>query len=454
LDGAVPYAGLVQGTDGGFYGAASQGGANSAGAIFRMTSTGAVTPLYSFVGSYDGSYPAASLIQGTDARVYGTAYEGGTDDLGSVFALTTNGIFTSLASFDQDHGAHPIAPLVQTANGLLYGAAYMGGSNGYGTVFSLTTHGGLTTLASFNYANGAYPAGGLMQASDGLFYGTTSEGGTNGGWGTVFRMTADGTLTTLYSFGYDDGAYPSAGLVQATDDNLYGTTSKGGWGGQGTVFRLTTNGVLTTVVWFNGVNGANPQSPVIQARDGSFCGTTEYGGPRYNGAACTGDGLAFRLVLPMFLSNPFTQTVATVSAPYSASLTANCIRPTGDTVFFSKLSGPAWLNVASDGTLSGTPGVPDIGTNTFTVSLFDNYGWSRVATMQIPVAPSPWITVAIGRQGGNWWLTWSGRTPPYQFQMATDLNNPVWVNITGPLTTNSLPLVPTAAAAIYRIQGQ
>ena len=138
---------------------------------------------------------------------------------------------------------------------------------------------------------------------------------------------------------------PAAGLVQATDGNLYGTTSEGGWGGQGTVFRLTTNGVLTTVVWFNGANGANPQSPVIQARDGSFCGTTEYGGTSYNGASGTGDGLVFRLVLPMFLSNPFTQAVATVSVPYVASLTANSIRPPGDTVLFAKLSGPAWLNV-------------------------------------------------------------------------------------------------------------
>jgi hypothetical protein len=116
----------------------------------------------------------------------------------------------------------------------------------------------------------------------------------------------------------------------------------------------------------------------------------------------------------MFLTNPFTQAVATASAPYSASLTANCIRPSGDTVFFSKLSGPAWLNVGSDGTLSGMPGVPDIGTNIFTVSLFDNNGWSCTATMYITVVPSPWIVAAIVSQRGNLWLTWSGRTPPYQ----------------------------------------
>jgi uncharacterized repeat protein (TIGR03803 family) len=454
LDGANPFAGLVQGSNGNFYGAAFRGGDSSSGTLFKMTSTGAFTPLYSFLGGDDGSAPAASLIQGADGKLYGTAYQGGANDLGSVFSLTTNGVFVPLASFDQDNGANPMASLVQAANGLLYGVTYLGGTKDYGTVFSLTANGALTTLVSFGYTNGAYPVGALIQAGDGLFYGTTSAGGTNGGWGTVFRMTADGTLSTLYSFGYDDGASPGAGLVQATDGNFYGTTSEGSWGGQGTVFRITTNGVLTTVVWFNGSNGANPQSPVIQARDGSFCGTAEYGGTGYNGASLTGDGLVYRLILPMFLSNPFTQAVATVSVPYVGSLTANSILPSGDTVLFAKLSGPAWLNVGADGALSGTPAVSDIGTDTFTVSLSDTNGWSCAATMRVTVVPSPWITAAIVRQGANLWLTWSGGTAPYQVQMATDLMNPVWVSITGPMTTNSMPLAPAAAAAIYRIQGQ
>ena len=454
LDGAAPYAGLVQGRDGNFYGTAFQGGTFSSGTVFKMTSTGGFSFLYSFLGGDDGSDPPDSLIQGADGKLYGTAYQGGSNNLGSVFSITTNGAFAPLAGFDQDNGAFPVASLIQATNGVLYGTTILGGTNDYGTVFSLTTNGALTTLASFSYTNGANPVGALLQASDGLFYGTTGAGGTNGGWGTVFRMTADGTLTSLYSFAYDDGAYPGAGLVQATDGNLYGTTAEGGLGGQGTVFRITTNGVLTTVVWFNGANGANPQSPVVQVRDGSFCGTTEYGGTGYNGAASTGDGLIFRLILPMFLSNPFTQAVAAASAPYAASLTANSIRPSGDTVLYAKLGGPAWLNVGSDGTLSGTPAVSDIGANAFTVSLFDNNGWSCAATMWITVVPSPVIKAAIVRQGANLWLSWSGRTAPYQVQMATDLNNPVWVNIAGPLNTNSMLLTPTAAAALYRIQGQ
>jgi uncharacterized repeat protein (TIGR03803 family) len=357
-------------------------------------------------------------------------------------------------SFDGNNGAYPIGPLVQASNGLLYGCAYTGGPYGYGTVFSLSTNGDVTTLVTFDRANGAFPLGALLQASDGLFYGTTSEGGTNGGRGTVFRMAPDGTFTTLYAFGHEDGAYPSAGLIQATDGNLYGTTAEGGWGGEGTMFQITTNGALTTVIYFNGANGANPESPVTQARDGSFCGTAECGGPNYNGASFTGDGLVFRLVLPMFRSNPFTQSVATASAPYSADLLLNSIQPAGDTVLYSKLSGPAWLNVASDGTLSGTPGVPDIGTNTFTVSLSDNNGWSCAATMYITVVPSPFITAAIMPQGRNLWLTWSGRTPPYQVQTSSGVLSPVWVNLGGPVSTNRMLLAPSTAAAYYRIQGQ
>ena len=86
----------------------------------------------------------------------------------------------------------------------------------------MTTNGTLTTLASFNYANGAYPQAGLVQGADGNFYGTTEDGGY--GNGTVFRMTTNGTLTTLLSFRGTNGVSPQAGLVQGADGNFYGTT--------------------------------------------------------------------------------------------------------------------------------------------------------------------------------------------------------------------------------------
>ena len=183
--------------------------------------------------------------------------------------------------------------LVQGSDGQLYGTTSAGGTQNLGTVFSLSTNGSFNSLVSFDYTRGAYPSNSLVQATDGAFYGTAASGGTNGGWGTVFRLTADGTLTSLHSFNYEDGASPVGGLVQATDGNLYGTTSQGGIGGQGTVFQITTNGLLTTLVWFNGLNGANPQGALIQARDGSFYGTAEFGHTGTAGTQTAATGLSF-----------------------------------------------------------------------------------------------------------------------------------------------------------------
>jgi len=453
-DGASPYAGLVQASPNTFYGANFDGGVALNGTLFKITSTGAFSPVYSFGGGDDGANPLAALVQGSDGKLYGTASTGGTNGLGALFSLTTNGVFTPLWSFHSIEGSQPVGPLVPGSDGNLYGLTCTGGTNDLGTVFSLTTNGVLTPLVSFDYSLGAYPSNGLVQASDGTFYGTASAGGTNGGWGTVFRVTAEGTLTPLHSFNYEDGACPVGGLVQATDGNLYGTTSRGGIGGEGTVFQITTNGVLTTLVWFKGANGANPQSSLIQVKNGSLYGTAEFGGSGYTGAPGSGNGVVFRLILPLFLSQSLTQALATVGQPYAALLANNAASPPGDTLTFAKVSGPAWLSVAADGTLSGTPAVPDIGANAFTVSLADIYGWASTATLNIAVMASPVITAVITSQGTNLVLSWSGRLPPYQVQMATNLVSRAWQALGGPMTNTTLLLTPTNAAAFYRILGQ
>src|ERR1039457_2574131 len=144
----------------------------------------------------------------------------------------------------------------------------------------------LTTLYSFDGTDGQEPVGALVQATNGDLYGTTERGGSgiNNG-GTVFRITPGGTLTTLYSFcpqtNCTDGLVPYAGLVQAANGDLYGTTSNGPANGQGTVFKITPGGTLTTLYNFcsqtNCTDGRNPYAGLVQAANGDFYGTTAHG---------------------------------------------------------------------------------------------------------------------------------------------------------------------------------
>ena len=114
----------------------------------------------------------------------------------------------------------------------------------------------------------------MVQATNGNFYGTTDNGGTNN-YGTVFKITPTGTLTTLHSFDYTDGDTPNASLV-ASNGNFYGTTWLGGTDGDGTIFEITPAGTLTTVLNLNGIDGAAPFSEgLAQGTDGNFYGTTQ-----------------------------------------------------------------------------------------------------------------------------------------------------------------------------------
>jgi uncharacterized repeat protein (TIGR03803 family) len=314
--GRNPQSGLVQATDGNFYGTTSEGGASSScpifpfgcGTVFKITASGTLTTLYSFCsqsGCADGRFPEAGLVQATDGNFYGTTYYGGASSCplpggcGTVFQITPSGTLTTLHSFDYyDDGANPAAGLVQAANGNLYGTTVNGGTSAVGTIFKITPSGTLTTLDSFDGTDGKFTGAGLVQATDGNFYGTTPEGGANQssfcpyGCGNVFKITRGGTLTTLYSFcsqsGCTDGNNPDAGLVQATDGNLYGTTGGGGANGNfGTVFKITPGGTLTTLHSFDGRHGALPNAALVQDTNGKFYGTTYDGG---GSDACMGEG--------------------------------------------------------------------------------------------------------------------------------------------------------------------
>jgi uncharacterized repeat protein (TIGR03803 family) len=299
-DGAGPIAGLVQATDGSFYGATSRGGLDKLGTIFKITPGGTLTTLIDFDGT-QGALPSAALIQGTDGNLYGTTELGGANGSGTVFKITPSGTLTMLYSFcSQAHctdGSGPNGALYQSSDGNFYGTASGGGANHAGTVFKLTPLGHLTTLYSFCAqsfcSDGNDPTAGLVQAGDGNFYGTTYTGGTRNN-GSVFKVTPGGTLTTLYSFCAQanclDGSGPYAGLVQGADGNLYGSTTGGGNAsnlcspGCGTIFKITRSGLFTIVHSFNGPDGGNPYGTLIQATDGNFYGTSARGGVNGAGA--------------------------------------------------------------------------------------------------------------------------------------------------------------------------
>jgi uncharacterized repeat protein (TIGR03803 family) len=284
--------GLVLATDGNFYGTNYTNGLYGNGNIYRLTPTGVTTTLHDFHGP-EGALPDdATLVQGTDGSLYGTTTRGGAYDFGAAYKITLTGVYTKLADFTETE-AYPSGALIQGTDGNFYGVTG-------GNVFKMTPTGTLTTLHTL--PNTSIPYFGVIQASNGKLYGTTAYGGASN-YGMVFEVTTTGAFTTLHSFDGTDGEDVYSGLMQATNGNLYGTTSAGGAYGRGTIFEITIGGTFTTIHNFCELgtcsDGATPRAGLFQATDGSLYGTTLYGGP-YD------DGTIFSLSLGL---EPFVQTV-------------------------------------------------------------------------------------------------------------------------------------------------
>jgi uncharacterized repeat protein (TIGR03803 family) len=363
-NGADPQSGLVQGPSGEFYGTTAAGGANGQGTVFKLTAAGVASPLYSFVGTYDGGQPHAALVRAGDGNFYGTTAGGGFYFNGTVFQVTTNDAFNPLYSFSGPDGVYPYGGLLVGPDGNLYGTTEYGGAgydgtdySGAGTVFQITLDGSLNTWVYFGGNNGAVPAAGLVQGADGNFYGATSEGGTNGNHGSVFKLNTNGTLSTLFSFDGTNGASPVGNLVQDTDGSFYGTTAAGGLGyngsstsGYGTVFRVTTNGALTTLFSFNGTDGSMPLAGLCPGTNGCFYGTTSAGGA-YD------LGTLFQLsFIPLFTA--ITRNGGTVHLTWSATA-GHVYQPQ----FRVDLTQGGWNNLsnpltATNATASASDGLP------------------------------------------------------------------------------------------------
>jgi uncharacterized repeat protein (TIGR03803 family) len=313
--GGTGLSGLIQGTNGNFYGAYSYPGY---GAAFEITPAGKLTTLYTFCSlpnCSDGEYPNGPLLQGMDGNFYGTTHEGGANGAGTVYKLTPSGTLTTLYDFCSQaqcaDGSSPYAGVIQDAAGNLYGTTNVGGNDanqsycnyGCGVAYKLSPSGVLTTLYAFcslsGCADGFFPQSTLVFGSDGNLYGTTSQGGTDG-FGTAFRLTPGGTLTTLHTFCVVDDCtdgYEPGQLIEGSDSNIYGMTLEGGGNGSGgdggSIYRITTKGTFT-VVYSNNSNNLNP---LVEATNGKLYGTTM----NYS----TGGSSIFSFSLGL---NPFVET--------------------------------------------------------------------------------------------------------------------------------------------------
>ncbi len=237
----------------------------------------------------DGTAPSLeNLIQGFDGALYGITQTGGFADAGTIFKLKLADLVTIPYSF----GKVPIAEeakgqgLFQASDGFFYGTTNVGGAADKGTIFRMNNAGSVTILHSFGVTagDGAQPTAGVFEANDGYLYGTTSNGGAKT-VGTLFRMSLKGDYSLLYSFGTikSDGAHPFCHMIQAKDGALYGTTNSGGKpGSKGTIFKYTLANAYSILHNFADGSVANdgqqPQRELVQTSDGTFYGVTARGG--------------------------------------------------------------------------------------------------------------------------------------------------------------------------------
>lgn len=304
-DGQLPEGALIVGLDGFLYGTTDQGGSNHVGTIFRLARDGsAFQILHTFSSTPgNGSRAFVGLVQGPDGTLYGGTYFGGSAGKGVVFSIQPDGSgFNLLHSFDGGaEGSVIIGTLALSADGWLYGTANQGGdASGSGTVFRLRTDGsGFAVLHTFNGSDGSNPRSRILLHPDGQLFGVTYGGGSSG-YGTLFRLAADGSgFTTLHTFGSapDAGGYLTGDLIAGADGDVYGTVEQGGAFSRGSVFKIHPDGSGYTLIReFTGGDhdGWDPVGGLIQLPDGTLCGTTRFGGPTSAGAAL-GNGTVFSL---------------------------------------------------------------------------------------------------------------------------------------------------------------
>lgn len=284
-DGAQPDGAVTRLRNGDLIGTTTSGGANGNGTLFKLTTKGKLKVLHAFTAD-EGSEARGNLYRDKAGNFYGTALFGGADSSGTVFKYATDGTFTVLHTFTGGNdGEFPEHGVVADATGNLYGVTAFGGTSGQGTVFKIDTAGNFSTVYSFTGgADGGFLYGGLAIDTDGTLYGSTGNGGASSA-GTVFRLTPDGTLTTLYNFtGGTDGASPEGDML-LVGKKLYSTANAGGdpTCQCGVIYEITAKGKEKVLHTFSGEDGSG-YSAGLTLKHGVFYSTVQYGANLQNGA--------------------------------------------------------------------------------------------------------------------------------------------------------------------------
>jgi uncharacterized repeat protein (TIGR03803 family) len=203
-DGAIPTGPLFQARDGFFYGTTNQGGVWNSGVIYKVDVLGHFALLHSLSPLFpgEGSEPKGGVIQASDGFFYGTTEQGGYG--GEIFRMDAAGNFTVIHRFDAyfSDGGRPLSGLIEGRDGFLYGTTPRGGqpvtASRYGVVYRMDRAGTVTVLHTFTGPDGREPWAALAQGTDGQLYGSTVVGGALG-LGVLFRVdpAAPAPLPTL-----------------------------------------------------------------------------------------------------------------------------------------------------------------------------------------------------------------------------------------------------------------
>jgi len=312
------------------------------------------------------------------------------------------------------------------------------------------------TVYSFTGGNDGYaPAGALIQGTDGSLYGVTTHNVLGGFqfYGTIFKVTTNGTLSALYPLNFGDGSYPSASLIQASDGNFYGTTEFGGDSGNGTVFRISPNAAFAKLVNFDGPDlGAHPRAALVEGPDGALYGTANSGGPG-------GRGTIFRL--------SFTAAPQITSQPANQALLLGGNAAFSVAVVGAPVLSYHWLkngtNLTDSGNLFGSAtrilmltnvSLADAGT--YSVIVSNSLGSVPSAGALLTIVPVPAFQSAI-KINGAFRFVWSAAAgQKYQLQFRSNLILGNWsnlggtINATGSLATSS-DVISTNAQRFYRV---